>query len=368
MTKIGLLYFRKDPVATMPKARIRALLAEAALQDVALVLLDPADCNPDEKTIFTKRFNGMEWEQKEEALPDVVYIVGAPLLPAHAVVNTLVRENCQIIADKGVDKLKLVSILAGSPAEGYLPPSLKIPSEAPAEMLCGFLRDHGGAVVKRASGNQGVGLFFMTPEPAKGNWQVKSDKKFFSGSLEEAAEYVAKRISGRMQYRSYLAQRHIRSVAGDGRPADVRVHVQRRAGGEWAVTRAYVRLAEVGMPLANTSKGGYQGPLEGFLSQRKVRPAAEVEAELLAAAVRIADVEDSHRPWPLCELGIDFLIDEEDRIWLIETNTLPQSFFHEHERAMHFLAYAKWLAQQGQQLERVNQFMSATAQKMPEMS
>lgn len=368
MTKIGLLYFRKDPVATMPRLRMRALLAEAALQDFDLVLLNPQDCKPEEKTILTKRFTGGEWKQQEEALPDVVYIVGAPLLPAHAVVNTLVRENCRIIADKGVNKLKLATILAGSPAEAYLPPTEKIPDEAPAEMLCDFLRANGGAVVKRANGNQGVGLFFVTKEPGTENWQVKSDSKVFLGTLEEAANYVAKRIAGRMRYRAYLAQRHICSVAGDGRPADVRVHVQRHADGAWGITRAYVRLAEMGMPLANISKGGYQGPLEGFLNQRKVRPAAEIEAELLEAAVCIAEVEDSYRPRPLSELGIDFLIDEKDQIWLIETNTFPQSFLHEHDRAMHFLSYCKWLAEQERQLDRVIQPMAANAQESQELA
>jgi D-alanine-D-alanine ligase-like ATP-grasp enzyme len=58
------------------------------------------------------------------------------------------------------------------------------------------------------------------------------------------------------------------------------------------------------------------------------------------AAIDIAEIQSSAAPQPLSELGIDFLLDEEDKLWLIETNALPQSSLHEHERAIHTIGYA----------------------------
>ena len=62
--------------------------------------------------------------------------------------------------------------------------------------------------------------------------------------------------------------------------------------------------------------------------------------ELYDAAIKIAEIQDTSVHVPLSELGIDFILDEEDSIWLVETNTLPQTSLHEHQRAIHTIAYA----------------------------
>lgn len=341
MTKIGFLSYRRVPQDALPPARMRAMLAEAALQGVTFGMLDPSDFDMSNGQILTHIWSPDGWKQEMQPLPDVAFINGDPLEPWQEPLDTWIRDTCRVIADEGGNKLELIGIMTGTTCEKYLIPGNKVPADRPADMLAKFLRAQGGAVVKRSDGNRGVGLFFIAPEGRE--WAARYDKKIFRGTLEEVAAHVASRIAGRLRYRDYVVQRYIRSVAGDGRATDIRVHVQRRAGGQWGVTRAYVRLAECGMPLANTSRGGYQGPLDGFLQQRKVRSAEEVEAEAKAAAIAIAETEDKVRSLPLSELGIDFLIDDSDRLWLIETNAYPGSYLHEHERAVHTIGYAKWL-------------------------
>lgn len=324
---------------------MRALLAEAALQGVSLVVLDPSRFDTEKQMVLTGYWTGTSWQHALQPLPDVVFIINSPIRDEHAPLHDMILRFCRVIADEGGNKLDLANIMAGSAARPYLPITQIIPKDTPAEMIADFLRSNQEAVIKRVSGNQGKGLFFLMSDADQGSYVARYDTKSFRGTLEQVSQFVAQRISGRLRYRDYLAQQFIRSVASDGRPCDIRVHMQRQATGTWGVTRAYVRLAEVGMPLANSSKGGYQGPLDGFLQQRKKRPADEIKAELLQASLLIAEVEDAHQTHALSELGLDFLIDDDDRIWLIETNTFPQSSLHEHARAQHFIGYTKWLAQ-----------------------
>ena len=139
-------------------------------------------------------------------------------------------------------------------------------------------------------------------------------------------------------------QNYVPATSPDGRAADIRVHVQRDGLGRWRVTRGYVRLGESGNAVSNVSRGGYQGPLDGFLGTRRARPAAEIAAEIDALALDIAATVEATFGRPLSELGVDIALDRDDRLWIIETNTHPQSSLHEHERAVRTIAYALYLA------------------------
>jgi hypothetical protein len=339
---IGFLSYRQAHRTAMPPARLRALLAEAALQDVEFVLLNSAGFDGDNNLIQTDVWTPQGWEVDWRPLPEIVYIVGSPLNPEQKTLHECILRARPVIADEDMDKLFLGQTLAETSCEQYLIPSEQIPKKSPREKLIEFMRAHGSAVVKRVTGNQGIGLHFALSDGEK--WCVRCDDKIFHGTLSEAADHLVARIAGRLSYRDYIVQRYVPSTAADGRPVDLRVHVQRRADGKWGVTRAYVRLAEVGMPLANTSRGGYQGPISGFLKQRKTRRAVDIEAEVYETAIKIAEIQNASHPLELSELGIDFLIDEQDQLWLIETNAFPQSSQHEHDRAVHAIGYAKSLA------------------------
>ncbi len=346
MIKIALLSYRQDIVEATPPQRARALLAEAALQGVSWVYLDPSKSKPDQKLVMARYWNGTGWSQEYQELPDVVYITGLPLLPEHIPVDEMIRQNCKIVADKGMNKLALSQALETGEAAKYLPYCAKIPTENPTGMLTEFLRKNGATVVKRTTGNKGIGLFFITPQGNDGMFEIRYDNTVFQAPLEEAAAYVAERISGRLRYRDYLAQRYINSRSDDNRAVDIRIHIQRGYGGEWAITRSYICLGGFGLLVANTNKGGFQGSLMDFLKQRKLRSADELYAELIHAAKLVSTAQDAWHPRPLCELGLDFVIDENDQIWMIESNTFPQSANHELPRATHIIGYAKWLAQQ----------------------
>ncbi len=338
VANIGFLSFHAEPTESIPPMRLRAMQAEARFQGADFVVLDWRDFDESSGQIQTWVFTPSGWKGEQRPLPDLVYILGAPISERQGALISWARETRPYIYDVGVDKARLNGILAGTGCGRYIVPNTEIPKSDGLDVLIGFLQSHGSAVMKRASGNKGVGLQFLLKSEA--GWRFGSDSSDNARTLDDIAATTFSKIKGRLAYRRFVIQKYICSVAGDGRPADIRVHVQRDADHAWGVTKAYVRLSEVGSMVTNISRGGYQGPLDQFLKTRTSRQAAEIEAEMLAAAMEIAELQSQAAPRPLSELGIDFLLDEDDRIWLIETNALPQSALHEQERAIKMIGYA----------------------------
>ncbi len=339
MTTIGLLSYSGTPLEYLPPRRLRALLAEATLQGAVFALLNSSHYDIHKRRIQADVWTLSDgWHSEIVQLPDVVIIVGTPLNENQRTLENWIYSCRTVISNKGVDKVTLSGLLTGTGCEQYLIPWSAVPKSDTAVFVRDFIKKQSGAVIKRADGQKGIGIFFVTPD--QHGWVVRYDDKLLCGTLDEVVGFVTKRIAGRLQYRDYIIQRYINSAAPDGRPFDVRVHVQRRADGNWAVTRGYVRLAEANNPLPNVSRGGYQGSLPGIFGLRGAERSERIESELYKAAIDVARTQDAATSCPLYELGLDFVVDEGDYVWLIESNAFPQSSLHEHERAVHTIGYA----------------------------
>lgn len=348
MCDIGLLTYKKHPLEQIPHFRLRALQAESALQGTQLCLLDSRSYNIQQERITTSVWHADAWRQEQRPLPDIVIILGAPLTPEQSELDQWVCSQRPVICDTGSDKLEVSSLLENTDCQHFLIPWNTVPKENTEQFLLDFITSHNnGIVVKLANGNQGVGLNFLYQDAETQTWVLKNDRTSFSGSLQDSVSLLVKRISGRIHYRDYIIQQYIKSSTSDGRAFDIRVHVQRQDAGQWGVTRGYIRLAEENNPLPNTSKGGYQGDLLAFLMRRDKDKAELLQQELYAAAIDITIKFDESRETPLSEAGVDFILDSDNKVWLVEINVLPQSFRHEHERAIHTIAYAKYLYAHG---------------------
>ncbi|KQT56082.1 hypothetical protein ASG52_24490 [Methylobacterium sp. Leaf456] len=337
---IGLLVFAKAPREHLPPLRLRAMIAEAVLQGARLALFSAADCDPDGGTVTAETWSQAGWTRSPMPLPDVVLIVSNPRHAQHRRIERWIRGRTAFVRDFGPDKLTLPALLAATPLARHVIPQRRIEPEAPAAQIADWLRTHGDCVVKAVSGKRGHGIFRIHAGAA-GRWSVrKDDAETHFLDATAAAAAVGRRIAGRLGYRAYIVQTYVPSVSPDGRAADIRVHVQRDGGGRWGVTRGYVRLGEAGQAVSNVSRGGYQGPLEGFLGTRQVRPAAELLAEIETLALDVATTIEATFGRTLSELGVDIALDRQDHLWLIEANTHPQSSLHEHDRAVRTIAYA----------------------------
>ena len=343
--RIGYLSFRTKPKEHIPPLRLRALQAEAILQGAVFVLLDWEHFDKKNRKVLIWLPTSDGWKSEWTTLPDIIIIVGATVNEEQNIFKEWALQDRPCIYDVGINKLSLSNMLADTEYKKYLIPDQEIPKTESHEAIASFLAQNGSSVIKRSNANKGIGLLFILKEIS--GWRFSSGNKDVL-SLDEIVQKIMARIQGRLAYRDFVIQKYIKSVATDGRSADIRVHVQRGSDREWKITRTYVRLAEVGEMATNISRGGYQGPLQSFLKHRKTRPADDIESELTEAAVAIARIQSQASPKPLSELGIDFLLDEKDALWLVETNALPQSAFHEHQRAINTIGYALSLIEKPQ--------------------
>lgn len=343
MKVIGFFAYSTSPLTILPATRVRALLAEAALQSAELLFFSAGDCNLADGSIEADCWSSGGFVRRVRGIPDVVMVVNRPHDLKQESITAWLSDRTVVVEDRGANKLQLPRLLEGTALARYIIPWQELPAETLKEHLHAWLSRHGSSVVKSADGRRGGGIHFLEKAEA-GGWRARKDEVVFQGDLPAVVEYVSRRIEARLRYRPYLIQRYIASRSPDGRAADFRVHVQRDGSGAWGLTRAYVRLAEHGMPTSNVSRGGYQGQVRGFLAHRRRRAAEEIEAEMIRLALDVAMLLEERYSGTLSELGVDVAIDEDDALWLIETNTTPQSSLHELERAVRTIGYALHLA------------------------
>lgn len=326
----------------MPAARVRALLAEAALQRVNLLWLT---ASRDAHTVATEVWSETGFTCKHAALPDVVLVLDTPRRPADLGLAAWLGARVMLIDDRGPDKLTLAAALQRHDTLArHVIPCAALTAPTMRRTLLDWMARGEACVVKPANGERGSNIQFLLPGPA-GRWTVHKDDIALSLDATEAIDLVCRRIAGRIDRRPFLVQRYVATRSGDGRAFDLRVHVQRGATGAWGITRSYARLGEVGFMLSNISRGGFQAPLLPALSQRRAHAPEAIAAELHHAALGVANAIEAHTGRRLAELGVDFAIDPQDALWLIEANVHPETSLHEHDRAIHMIGYAKHLAQ-----------------------
>jgi hypothetical protein len=134
------------------------------------------------------------------------------------------------------------------------------------------------------------------------------------------------RFTGR---RPFLIQPYLQLNSSGGEPFDVRVLMQKNAKGEWCLTGMAVRVGRKDSLTSNLHGGGTAHRALPFLI-RELGGAAGKAAE---AAIRklslLIPAYLETRFGRLAELGLDFGVDRQGRVWVLEVNSKPgrSSFF-----------------------------------------
>jgi glutathione synthase/RimK-type ligase-like ATP-grasp enzyme len=339
---IGILTFRMSPIRHLNPLRLRALLAEAALQEVDLRFFAAEDCDPVSGTVSASRWVRGAWEKAPIALPDLVLITTKPVMPEHHAIDTWLRRTARVLGFRERNKLEVNALVLASSLAPYVVPSERVDPDRPEAQLHEWLSG-GGIVVKPSDGMRGIGIHFVVRDA--GGWAVFSGDERRHGSAGEAIARVTRAIRGRLGYRDYLVQRYIDTRNELGQPVAIRVDIARLPEGGWGLIRMAGRIASTGKMVSNGARGGAYMPIESFLATRRVRPPEVIAEEALTLARGVADILIAQPgTTTYYECGVDLAIDFEDRLWFIEANPRPQAVGAEHERAILVIAYLKALA------------------------
>lgn len=126
----------------------------------------------------------------------------------------------------------------------------------------------------------------------------------------------------------YLAQPCLNLTDEEGRPFDVRALIQKDGEGRWSFTGAAVRRGSEGSVTANLHGGGSAAKAADVLNARFGNAAAaELLERIQAVSARSAVCLETHFG-RMAELGLDFGVEPNGRLWLLEANSKPgrQSF------------------------------------------
>lgn len=339
---LGILHYRENFLDNVPRARLRALAAEGLIQGVNVFFLESATFNEKQETVsafFWSRESNLE--KCEIVVPQNVILHGNINTEKDRRLEEWMFANRLVTADKGMTKIRQQEIFSRSALAPFVIPTTTLSKACCIKQITDHSSLYNGSVIKMDTSNRGTGLIFIIR--GLKNWKLLSARKILTGNLKDVALQASRLISKRIEYRDYLIQPLIKSCTSDGRGFDIRVHIQKNSHGVFTCTRLYARLADAGSLLPNTSKGGYQIELDKFLDARNKEKAQYLKSEIKKVALLTGEVQDQHSDQPLSELGIDFLIDENDHIHIVESNALPQSKHHELERAENVIGYAKYL-------------------------
>lgn len=210
----------------------------------------------------------------------------------------------------------------------HLPITLQYTGE---HQLADWLKhNQDGAFLKPQAGTHGKRTLHVS-QTNNGGWNVIGrdqrnnliNKQF--PSWQEVGPWLKKFTNNR----TFLLQPYLQLNSLQGEPFDVRVLMQKDGNGQWSLTGMAVRAGQKGTLTSNLHGGGTAHPALPFLTRElgKTR-ATEAVIQIQELASSIPNRLESHFG-RLAELGIDFGVDHEGKVWLLEVNSKPgrSSFF-----------------------------------------
>ncbi|RDU36727.1 hypothetical protein DRW41_11775 [Neobacillus piezotolerans] len=207
-----------------------------------------------------------------------------------------------------------------------------------------FLLKREKAFLKPVNGFSGRGIVYIEKTgdgKIKANYHLNksSEEASFPNCLE-----LWKWIYESYCQDQYVVQECIDSIRKRGIPTDIRLNMNRNEKGEWEVIRLFGRMALNGTHMG--SKKGihfFPSTLSSILSERLTKKAIEkIEQELIELGYTICSCFEKDNE-QMADLGIDFMIDQNKRIWLIEINTFPSPAGNDRSVTLP-LEYARFIA------------------------
>lgn len=318
--------------------RVRRMVAEASLRGLKVVWFDTTCVAQEAGRIRYLRAEGDGVTVFTGPPPLAVSSPVSPSNAADAQCLDWLRRQGPVACAPVPGKAAISRLLAATPVAPHVIPFASVTAENLRDVLPRFLATHGRIVLKPdANGWKGRRVAFLTMDGGQVSWQELADERTLSP--EAAVDLAAQRVG----QGTWMLQRFVSSRARGGRVFDVRVHTHKDGSGAWAIVRSYVRLSEMGLLVANTNRGGYQGDISHFF--HNVTGAGEPITERIDRLALAASASlERELGQALDELGIDILVDPGQRLWLVEINSRPGSRYHHFERASYAVAYAMHLA------------------------
>jgi hypothetical protein len=136
---------------------------------------------------------------------------------------------------------------------------------------------------------------------------------------------------------TFIVQQGISLLQENNRPIDFRVHTNKGGDGEWQVSAMAGKVAGSGSVTTHANNGGEVKILSELFPDEAVREV--IEGALKDAALTLSHAIERNLEGFIGEIGFDFGVDENHRIWMFEANSKPgrSIFSHPHLKSFDLL-------------------------------
>ncbi|XQY92633.1 YheC/YheD family protein [Metabacillus sp. HB246100] len=283
--------------------------------------------NWEEGTVEGFTYGKSGWTQKTFPLPNVVY----DRLPNRRIENhqalklvkkRLIKEYSIPWYNPGFfNKWSVHQLLINDQkAAKYLPDTVHTPSISKMEEM---LSAYQSIYLKPVNGSLGLGVFQLMYSKEENIYYSRYRDENETNRLRKypSLEHFLKASFKKRLLSSYLAQQGIKLIRLDGKAIDFRIHTNKDEYGEWKVTAIAAKVAGRGSVTTHLNNGGVVKTLEEIFDDPQQR--LKALHDLTEAAILLSERIDSHIKGSIGEIGFDFGIDQNSRIWMFEANSKP---------------------------------------------
>src|SRR5699024_8148144 len=293
----------------------------------------------EEKTIEAWTYNN-DWIKKTVSFPDVISNIGVgrPNLTERKLARLIPFTNTSYVGNKFSLPRRLLQ--HRKYAELLVPFTMCISEEK----IYQFMRNNEHVVFKALGSNRGENIYFVRK---RGSRYILLDQiKERLLNEKDFNDFITNIILA--EKGSYIIQRYIHTRTNNDEPYHFRSHVQKNHEGKWVLVHIYPRIGNKRSNLSNISTEGRVEDFSTFLKEQYgVKKGKQYEDEILQLSLDVTIHLDKLYGLSLNELGLDFAIDDKGKIWMHEANNGPQTAYHEEKRAVNYIAYAKYIAENG---------------------
>ena len=294
------------------------------------------------------------WVSRQYPFPDVVYDRLFP--PSGPMYQAMFNAKRRLLRQRGVRSFGRV--LNGKwevyRALGRTDLSYSVPETYPLNVrsLRLLLGRHKFVFVKPDVGSQGKGILKVTRTSQGLHCQGRDlNNRQYSVTARSLPEVVNIAFHNSKR-RRLLAQQGLSLNHFRGSTFDVRAVVQKNESGEWQLTGSAARVGRRGSITSNLHGGGRALHTDRVIKDLFPEEAEKIMTEIGELAVKIPAALDQQLG-RFGELGLDFGVDTQGKVWLIEANSKPGRtvFLRIRERELRRnsilrpMQYAKFLAQ-----------------------
>lgn len=305
-----------------------------------LFCFTPSEIDWKRKSILGLHHSNWKWVQHRFPFPEVIYNrCYNTKKTTHQRLKTLIGSNKCFNQQNRFDKYEIYKLLS-QPLAPYTPETAPYDRETAAQLL----ETYKVLYVKPCYGHQGKGVYRVE---AKESGEIHISQHYFLPQFiaADVPQYQTK-LDKLLGSTHYLIQQGVDLQQWNEQVFDIRALVQKDESGVWSVTNVVSRIAHKGC--FNTSICAQICLSEEVLCH--LYPQEKSDAFLQSIrdiSLRAAQTVESGTGLHLGELSVDFALDNNERLWIIEVNGKPQKEIYDqlsgqnevYKRPLQYAAY-----------------------------